>query len=90
MGEGCTVFEDQAFTLLVERWYPSAIRIFDGSLHVVGGAHVKAGFYNIDPENSYEFYPCKEDTVRPSAFLERRLPANLFPRCACIFLYSGT
>ncbi|KAI0684365.1 glyoxal oxidase N-terminus-domain-containing protein [Earliella scabrosa] len=80
VGEGCTVFEDQAFTLLVERWYPSAIRIFDGSLFIVGGSHVNMRFYNIDPENSFEFFPRKEDTVRPSAFLERSLPLNMFPR----------
>ena len=43
--------------------------------------HVEAEFYNVDPENSFEFFPRKEDTVRPSAFLERSLPANLFPRC---------
>ena len=43
--------------------------------------HVEAVFYNTDPENSFEFFPRKEDTVRPSAFLERSLPANLFPRC---------
>ena len=46
------------------------IRIFEGSLLVVGVAHVNAGFHNVDPKNSYEFYPRKEDTVRPSAFLE--------------------
>ncbi|KAI0757970.1 glyoxal oxidase precursor [Fomes fomentarius] len=80
-GEGCTVFEDPTnFTLMVERWYPSAIRIFDGSLFIVGGSHVNLQFYNIDPENSFEFFPRKEDAPRPSAFLERSLPVNLFPR----------
>ncbi|KAH9939364.1 glyoxal oxidase precursor [Epithele typhae] len=80
-GEGCTVFEDpENLHLLADRWYPTAIRIFDGSLLIVGGTHVNAAFYNIDPENSFEFFPRKEDTVRPSAFLERSLPANLFPR----------
>ncbi|KAI0737814.1 glyoxal oxidase precursor [Daedaleopsis nitida] len=79
-GEGCTLFEDPNLTLLVERWYPSAIRIFDGSLLIAGGMHVEAVFYNVDPENSFEFFPRKEKTVRPSAFLERALPANLFPR----------
>ncbi|RDX47756.1 glyoxal oxidase precursor [Lentinus brumalis] len=80
-GEGCTLFEDPAtLHLLAKRWYPSSIRIFDGSLMIIGGTHVNAAFYNIDPENSFEFFPPKEDTVRPSAFLERSLPANLFPR----------
>lgn len=80
-GEGCTLFEDPAtLHLLAKRWYPSSIRIFDGSLLIVGGTHVNANFYNVDPENSFEFFPPKESTVRPSAFLARSLPANLFPR----------
>ena len=80
-GEGCTLFEDpENLHLLALRWYPTAIRIFDGSLLVVGGTHVNAGFYNVDPENSFEFFPRKEDTVRPSAFLQRTLPSNMFPR----------
>lgn len=50
------------------------------------GTHVSANFYNIDPENSFEFFPPKDGgAVRPSAFLERSLPANLFPRYAATF-----
>ncbi|TBU29350.1 glyoxal oxidase precursor [Dichomitus squalens] len=79
-GEGCTLFEDPNLILLEKRWYPSAARIFDGSLIIVGGMHEEAVFYNIDPANSFEFFPRKEESVRPSAFLERSLPANLFPR----------
>ncbi|RPD67533.1 glyoxal oxidase precursor [Lentinus tigrinus ALCF2SS1-6] len=79
-GEDCTLFEDPNLVLQAERWYPSAIRIFDGSLLIAGGMHVEAVFYNVDPENSFEFFPRKEESVRPSAFLERALPANLFPR----------
>ena len=80
-GEGCTLFEDpQHLHLLENRWYPSSIRIFDGSLMIIGGTHVNAGFNNVDPANSFEFFPPKEDTPRPSAFLERALPTNLFPR----------
>ena len=86
VGEGCTVFEDPNLILQAKRWYPSAIRIFDGSLLIVGGMHVEAIFYNTDPENSFEFFPRKEDTVRPSAFLERSLPANLFPRYVALFV----
>lgn len=41
---------------------------------------MEATFYNVDPENSFEFFPRKEETVRPSAFLERSLPTNMFPR----------
>ncbi|EJD50467.1 glyoxal oxidase precursor [Auricularia subglabra TFB-10046 SS5] len=81
-GEGCTLFEDPATIHLAEtRWYPSSVRIFDGSLMIVGGTHVNANFYNVDPANSFEFFPPKDGGVpRPSAFLERSLPANLFPR----------
>ncbi|KAI0737793.1 glyoxal oxidase precursor [Daedaleopsis nitida] len=94
-GEGCTLFEDpENLHLLETRWYPSSIRIFDGSLMIIGGTHVNAAFYNIDPENSFEFFPRKEDTVRPSAFLERALPANLFPRAfslpdGTVFMVAG-
>ncbi|PIL37675.1 hypothetical protein GSI_01369 [Ganoderma sinense ZZ0214-1] len=80
-GEGCTIFEDPATLHLLEtRWYPSSIRIFDGSLMIVGGAHTDVKFYNIDPALSFEFFPPKESTPRPSAFLNRTLPSNLFPR----------
>lgn len=83
-GEGCLLFEEPgnpAFSLAKPRWYPSSVRIFDGSLMIIGGTHVSAAFYNIDPENSFEFFPKKDGgAVRPSAFLERSLPANLFPR----------
>lgn len=48
---------------------------------VVGGIHQVTPFYNDDPVNSFEFFPPKDNGVaRPSAFLERSLPANLFPR----------
>ncbi|KAI9060007.1 copper radical oxidase [Trametes sanguinea] len=80
-GEGCTVFEDPAtLHLLEKRWYPSSLRIFDGSLMIVGGMHEETPFYNTDPELSFEFFPPKESTTRPSEFLNRSLPANLFPR----------
>lgn len=48
---------------------------------VVGGMHGLATFYNVDPANSFEFFPKKDNGIpRPSPFLERTLPANLFPR----------
>ena len=89
-GEGCTLFEDPNLILIEKRWYPSAARIFDGSLIIVGGMHEEAVFYNIDPASSFEFFPRKEDTVRPSAFLERSLPTNLFPRYVHPFPQSST
>ncbi|KAF9540289.1 copper radical oxidase [Agrocybe pediades] len=81
-GTNCTLFEDPEHLHLEEtRWYPSSLRIFDGSLMVVGGIHERTAFYNVDPVNNFEFFPPKDGGVpRPSAFLERSLPANLFPR----------
>ncbi|KAF8908640.1 copper radical oxidase [Gymnopilus junonius] len=81
-GVNCTLFEDPSTLHLEEtRWYPSSLRIFDGSLMVVGGIHERTPFYNTDPVNNFEFFPPKDGGVpRPSAFLQRSLPANLFPR----------
>ncbi|KDQ24168.1 hypothetical protein PLEOSDRAFT_1086454 [Pleurotus ostreatus PC15] len=79
-GEDCTLFENlETHHLFERRWYASSIRIFDGSLMIVGGTHVTTPFYNVDPVNSFEFFPKKEGAPRPSPFLERSLPANLFP-----------
>ncbi|KAJ6615474.1 glyoxal oxidase precursor [Mycena sp. CBHHK59/15] len=79
---GMHLFDSPDLVHLAEtRWYPSSLRIFDGSLMIVGGIHEATPFYNTDPVNSFEFFPSKEGGVpRPSAFLERSLPANLFPR----------
>ncbi|KAF5317650.1 hypothetical protein D9619_012554 [Psilocybe cf. subviscida] len=81
-GIGCTVIEDPATLHLAEpRWYVSSARMFDGSLMIVGGTHKVATFYNIDPANTFEFFPSKDGGIpRPSAFLQRSLPVNLFPR----------
>ncbi|KAJ7084085.1 glyoxal oxidase precursor [Mycena epipterygia] len=81
-GEGCTLYDDPETVHLTEnRWYPTTLRIFDGSLMVVGGIHEVTPFYNTDPVNNFEFFPAKDGTIpRPSAFLERSLPSNLFPR----------
>ncbi|CAL1711882.1 unnamed protein product [Somion occarium] len=83
-GVGCMLFEDPENLHLAEpRWYPASIRIPDGSLMIVGGIHENTGFFN-DVEraaNSVEFFPPKFGGVpRPSEFLKRSLPANLFPR----------
>ncbi|KAJ7916299.1 glyoxal oxidase precursor [Mycena leptocephala] len=81
-GNGCTIFDNPDLVHLAEtRWYPSSLRIFDGSLMIVGGIHEGTVFYNTDPVNSFEFFPSKDGAIpRPSAFLERSLVANLFPR----------
>ncbi|KAJ7178622.1 glyoxal oxidase N-terminus-domain-containing protein [Mycena crocata] len=81
-GPGCTIFEDlQNMHLAENRWYTASLRIFDGSLMIVGGIHESTPFFNDDPVNNFEFFPKKDGGVpRPSAFLERSLPVNLFPR----------
>ncbi|KAJ6470089.1 glyoxal oxidase N-terminus-domain-containing protein [Mycena vitilis] len=81
-GPGCTIFEDlDTVHLATTRWYTSTARIFDGSLMIVGGVHEEIPFYNTDPVNSFEFFPSKDGGVpRPSAFLNRTVPVNLFPR----------
>ncbi|KAF9467905.1 copper radical oxidase [Collybia nuda] len=81
-GVGCTITEDaQHLRLAANRWYTSTLRIFDGSLMIVGGTHELTNFYNTDPENTVEFFPSKDNGIpRPLPFLERTIPANLFPR----------
>ena len=49
--------------------------------------HEETPFYNTDPVNSFEFFPSKDNnTPRPSPFLARTVPTNLFPRYE--FLWS--
>ncbi|KAJ7590384.1 glyoxal oxidase precursor [Mycena floridula] len=83
-GASCTLYEDpKTLHLAAPRWYPSSLRIFDGSLMVVGGIHIPTLFYNTldEAEDTFEFFPPKDDGIpRPSPFLERTLGANLFPR----------
>ena len=83
---GCTVFEDPVnLHLLEKRWYSSSARIFYGSLLIIDDMHEDAAFYNIDPILSFEFFPPMDSAPRPSEFLKRSLPANLFPRYAPSF-----
>ncbi len=85
-GAGCTIYENPAtFHLLVDRWYPTAIRLYDGSAMIIGGTSV-GGFYNDIPGAnmaSYEYFPKKfwmpSPFTVPSDFLLRTAPANLFP-----------
>lgn len=86
VGEGCTVFEDpEHIHLAVTRWYPTGLRIPDGSLMIIGGANTNV-FYNanLTAEDSIEFFPSRRGeagTVRPSQFLLDAEPVNMFPRC---------
>ncbi|KAK7038205.1 glyoxal oxidase N-terminus-domain-containing protein [Favolaschia claudopus] len=84
-GQGCTVFEDPPnIHLAVTRWYPTGLRIPDGSLMIIGGSNTNT-FYNNDTtaESSIEFFPSRPGeagTVRLSPFLVAAQPVNLFPR----------
>ncbi|KXN92589.1 hypothetical protein AN958_04800 [Leucoagaricus sp. SymC.cos] len=78
---GCSLFKNTDDSHLAEtRRHPSNLRIFDGSLMVVGGMREATTFNNDDSINSIEFFPPKDGGVpRSSEFLARTLPANLFP-----------
>nr|GAT51211.1 predicted protein [Mycena chlorophos] len=95
-GSGCELYDDPAVIhLTVPRWYPSSVRIYDGSLIVVGGSFNFSFFYNTFTENSFEFWPPKDHgAVRDSPFLDRAGPANMFTRMfslpdGTIFMISG-
>ncbi|KXN92583.1 hypothetical protein AN958_04793 [Leucoagaricus sp. SymC.cos] len=85
-GVGCSLFEDPETLHMAEtRWYDTSLRIFDGSLMIVGGIHEGTFFYNVDPVNNIEFFPPKDGGIpRPSDFLARTVPANLFPRALAL------
>ncbi|KAF7310082.1 hypothetical protein MIND_00381500 [Mycena indigotica] len=95
-GVGCTLYDDPStLHLTAARWYPSAIRIYDGSLFIAGGSLNFSLFYNEFPENSYEFFPPRDGgVVRPSPFLVRAGKTNMFPRIfsltdGTIFMVAG-
>jgi hypothetical protein len=91
ISEDCTVFEDPAHIhLAVTRWYPTGLRIPDGSLMIIGGSNINI-FYNAGPtaEDSIEFFPSRpgeEGTVRPSQFLLDAEPVNMFPKYELLIL----
>ncbi|THU77179.1 hypothetical protein K435DRAFT_702963 [Dendrothele bispora CBS 962.96] len=82
----CDIFEDPArLHLTSNRWYPSSVRIDDGSVIIYGGSTF-GGFENGASGNnpSYEFFPPKNingfNGVKiPSPFLSNTLNANHFP-----------
>ncbi|KAF8595715.1 DUF1929-domain-containing protein [Ceratobasidium sp. AG-I] len=72
------------------RWYPSSVRLADGSALIYGGAY-GGSWTNFDPLNNptYEFYPPKNingyNGMRIlSPFLEDSLPHNMFPHLALL------
>ncbi|KAJ7600665.1 hypothetical protein C8J56DRAFT_880324 [Mycena floridula] len=77
-GLGYMLFKDlENFNLAAMRWHPSSLRIFDGSLMIWS---LGPRFYNVDLENTSEFWPLKDGgVVRPSPF-PGAVSANLFPR----------
>ncbi|KAF8511439.1 glyoxal oxidase N-terminus-domain-containing protein [Gautieria morchelliformis] len=82
----CDIFENPSRVRLTSsRWYPSASRLDDGSIIIMGG-QFGGGYINSASLNnpSYEFYPPKNinghnGTQIPSQFLIDSLNANQFP-----------
>ncbi|KAF8996332.1 copper radical oxidase [Cyathus striatus] len=82
----CDILEDPAHIHLTSnRWYPSSVRIEDGSVIIFGGS-IWGGFINSIWGNnpSYEFYPPKNINGYngeriPSQFLVDTLNGNHFP-----------
>ncbi|KAJ7621340.1 glyoxal oxidase N-terminus-domain-containing protein [Roridomyces roridus] len=79
-GVNCTIFEDINNVHLAEnRWYPTTIRISDGSLMIMGGNHEATTFYNTAPSNTYEFFPSKDGGVpRHSPLLARTVNTIIY------------
>ncbi|QRV89331.1 glyoxal oxidase [Ceratobasidium sp. AG-Ba] len=82
----CNFFENpQRVRLASQRWYPSSVRLSDGSVLVFGGAHGGDWTNNPSLNNpTYEYYPAKNIAGRnglpiSSLFLVDSLPHNMFP-----------
>ncbi|QRW03532.1 glyoxal oxidase [Ceratobasidium sp. AG-Ba] len=82
----CNFFENpQRVRLASQRWYPSSVRLSDGSVLVFGGAHGGDWTNNPSLNNpTYEYYPAKNIAGRnglpiSSQFLVDSLPHNMFP-----------
>ncbi|KAJ6542850.1 glyoxal oxidase N-terminus-domain-containing protein [Mycena capillaripes] len=87
----CDVFENpDRIRTTSPRWYPSSVRIEDGSIIIFGGS-VTFGFTNSADINnpSYEFFPPKNingfnGLQIPSQFLEDTLNSNHFPNLVAL------
>lgn len=78
----CMLYEDPPrIHMASARWYPTVVRISDGSAMMIGGAIAGGWINNASTNNpTYEFFPPKGDgTPVQSAFLQNTLHANLFP-----------
>ncbi|KAJ7230312.1 glyoxal oxidase N-terminus-domain-containing protein [Mycena pura] len=91
----CDIFESPTrIRLSSPRWYPSSVRIEDGSIIIFGGS-VSGGFINGAGINnpSYEYFPPKNingfnGLKIPSKFLTDTLNGNHFPNL--VYLPDGT
>ncbi|KAJ7918213.1 glyoxal oxidase precursor [Mycena leptocephala] len=68
-GENCHIH------LAVTRWYPTGLRIPDGSLMIIGGSNIIPSITRVRPRRT-----ASTGTVRPSQFLLDAEPVNMFPR----------
>ncbi|KAK7449220.1 hypothetical protein VKT23_013365 [Stygiomarasmius scandens] len=82
----CDIFENPAsHHLTSNRWYPSSVRLDDGSIMIYGGSSWGAFQNNPDiSSSSYEFFPPKNingfnGVQIPSQFLNDTLNGNHFP-----------
>ncbi|KAG8696208.1 hypothetical protein FRC09_008661 [Ceratobasidium sp. 395] len=89
--ENCDMQEwPKRVRLTSSRWYPSSVRIPDGSTIIFGGAQ-GGSWTNSGPLNNptYEFFPAKNingynGMQIPSPFLKDSLPHNMFPHMMLI------
>ncbi|KAJ7247287.1 glyoxal oxidase N-terminus-domain-containing protein [Mycena rebaudengoi] len=87
----CDIFESpKRVRLTSPRWYPSSVRIEDGSIIIFGGSK-SGGFINSAGINnpSYEFYPPKNingfnGLQIPSQFMTDTLNGNHFPNLVAL------
>ncbi|KXN80994.1 hypothetical protein AN958_06506 [Leucoagaricus sp. SymC.cos] len=82
----CEMIEDPVrMRMASSRWYPTAVRIEDGSVLIIGGS-VRGGYINSPDMNNptIEYYPPKSihgsnGLPIPMQFLKDTLNSNLFP-----------
>jgi len=57
----CVIFEQPnstEFSLAKPRWYPSTVRIFDGSIMIIGGiVHLSVRNHNYSADANHERFP---------------------------------
>ncbi|GAA5973306.1 hypothetical protein JCM11641_003065 [Rhodosporidiobolus odoratus] len=78
----CDVYENPSrIRMTSARWYPSTVRLTDGSILIAGGM-IAGGYNNQESTDNptMEFYPPKGDGLQfYSSFLHDALNSNLFP-----------